>query len=431
MDSTGHSCHAPRQSQVSGVHSANQGSRAALGGARPDQRGNLPRHMPCRICGILPHREREPLIPLVRLCEHRAIVVARAYDHGMRILSLLISLAIALPLAACGVQESLPAEAVPADTAIVVRADPAKMQSAMIRDAIEAVAGIARKSTNPQIVQFSGLAGLQVLSMEEDAEDAKATDAAMASLVDAGATAIWVVIPESALSAASDLASDAAEGDADSLFEYGTALVQAKTRDAGPAIEKALRAMDDDLAACTATPLAPGWFAISATADQKRPAGGDAAMAKSFASAIDRQSGASMAMAMRMTDSMRAALSSDDEAMLQAQMMVGRVVSALERLQMLSASVTFGKDPAIRARMAFGSDGDAAEFNSAWDETLQTILGFIQMQSMMAAEDGEGGDAPQPKPVQWGPLFDGLKMRQEGAALSLTLDQERMRSMMK
>ena len=349
----------------------------------------------------------------------------------MRIHRLLVSLATALPLAACGVQENLPAEAVPADTAIVVRADPAKVQSAMIRDAIEAVAGIAGKSSNPQIVQFSGLAGLQVLSMEEDAEDAKVTDAAMAALVEAGATAIWVVIPESALSNTSELASDAAEGDTDSLFEYGTALVQAKTRDAGPAIEKAIRAMDDDLAACTATSVAPGWFAISTAAEQKVPAGGDAVMARSFASAIDGQSGASMAMAMRMTDSMRAALSSDDEAMLQAQMMVGRVVSALERLQMLSASVNFGKDPAIRARMAFGSDSDAAEFNSAWDETLQTILGFIQMQSMMAAGDEEGGDAPQPKPTQWGPLFDGLKMRQDGAALSLTLDQERMRSMMK
>jgi hypothetical protein len=132
-----------------------------------------------------------------------------------------------------------------------------------------------------------------------------------------------------------------------------------------------------------------------------------------------------------MTDSMRAALDSDDEMMLQAQMMVGRVVSALERLQMLSASVTFGKDPVIRARMAFGTDGDAAEFNSAWDETLQTILGFIQMQSMMAEGGEEDADAPAPKPTQWGPLFDGLKMRQEGASLSLTLDQERMRAMMK
>jgi hypothetical protein len=238
-----------------------------------------------------------------------------------------------------------------------------------------------------------------------------------------------VVIPESALSGAGELAADAAGADSDALFEFGTALVQAKTRDAGPAIEKALRSMDDDLAECTATSVAPGWFAIRTSADQPLPKGGDAAAAKAFESAIARQSGASMAMAMRMTDSMRAALDSDDEMMLQAQMMVGRVVSALDRLQMLSASVTFGKAPAIRARMAFGSDGDAAEFNAAWDETLQTILGFIQMQAMMAA--GDEGDAPAPKPTNWGPLFDGLKMRQEGAALSLTLDQERMRAMMK
>lgn len=353
----------------------------------------------------------------------------------MRYATLLPAFLPALALAGCGVQPDLPAEAVPADTAIVVRADPASMQSGMIRDAIQAVADIARKSSNPQIVQFSGLAGLQVLSMEEDKDDAKASDDAMASLVQAGATAIWVVIPESALSSAGDLASDAAEGDTDSLFEYGIAVVQAKSRDAGPAIETALRGMDDDLAACTATSIAPGWFAIRATAEQKLPAAGDAAAAKSFESAINGQSGSSMAMAMRMTDSMRAALSSDDEAMLQAQMMVGRVVSALERLQMLSASVTFGKEPAVRARMSFGTDGDAAEFNAAWDETLQTILGFIQMQSMMAAEGDEGGDAegeaPPRKPAQWAPLFEGLKMRQEGAALSLTLDQERMRSMMK
>jgi hypothetical protein len=332
-------------------------------------------------------------------------------------------------LAACGVQENLPVEAVPADTAIVVRVDPASMQGVTIRDSLDAVADIARRSSNPQIVQFSGLVQLQALSMEEEADDAKATDAAMKSLVDAGATAIWVVVPESALASAGGLAADAAEGDADALFEYGTALVQAKTRDAGPAIEKALRTLDDDLASCTATSVAPGWFAIRMSADQALPKGGDAAAARSFESAISRQSGASVAMAMRMTDSMRAALDSDDEMMLQAQMMVGRVVSALERLQMLSASVTFGKAPVIRARMAFGSDGDAVEFNAAWDETLQTILGFIQMQSMMAA--GDEDDAPAPKPTQWGPLFDGLKMRQEGAALSLTLDQERMRSMMK
>ena len=343
--------------------------------------------------------------------------------------SVLRSLLAIIPcaLAACGVQENLPAEAVPAGTAIVVRADPASMQGPMIKQAIEAVADIAGKSSNPQVVQFSGLANLQALSMDE--AESKATDTAMRSLVDAGATAIWVVIPESALSSAAELAGDAAKGDGDSLFEYGTALVQAKTRDAGPAIERALRAMDDDLESCTATAIAPGWFAIRTTADQPLPTGGDAAEARSFESAIGRQSGASMAMAMRMTDSMRAALDSDDEMMLQAQMMVGRVVSALERLQMLSASVTFGKDPVIRARMAFSSDGDAAEFNAAWDETLQTILGFIQMQSMMA--EGDEDDAPAPKPANWAPLFEGLKMRQDGASLSLTLDQERMRAMMR
>ena len=334
-------------------------------------------------------------------------------------------------LAACGVQESLPAEAVPADTAIVVRVDPASMQSAMIRESMDAVADIARRSSNPQIVQLSGLIQLQALSMEEEGGDNTVSDAAMRSLVEAGATGIWVVIPESALSSAGELAADAAGADSDALFEFGTALVQAKTRDAGPAIETALRSMDDDLAECTATSVAPGWFAIRTSSDQPLPTGGDEAMAKSFESAISRQSGASMAMAMRMTDSMRAALDSDDEMMLQAQMMVGRVVSALETLQMLSASVTFGKAPSIRARMAFGSDADAAEFNSAWDETLQTILGFIQMQSMMAEGDAEDGDAPAPKPTRWGPLFEGLKMRQDGSALSLTLDQERMRSMMK
>ncbi len=336
-------------------------------------------------------------------------------------------------LAACGVQENLPAEAVPADTAIVVRMDPVSMRGPMVRDSMDAVADIARRSSNPQIVQFSGIVQLQALSMEEEAEDSKATDAAMQSLVDAGATAIWVVIAESSLSSAGELAADAANADSDAFFEYGTALVQAKTRDAGPAIEAALRSMDDDLAACTATPVAPGWFAIRTSADQPLPKGGDEAAARSFESAIARQSGASMAMAMRMTDSMRAALASDDEMMLQAQMMLGRVISALERLQMLSASVTFGKAPAIRARMAFGSDGDAGEFNAAWDETLQTILGFIQMQSMMDAGDEDEGDdgAPARKPAQWGPLFDGLKMQQDGAALSLTLDQERMRSMMK
>ena len=346
--------------------------------------------------------------------------------------ALLRSLLATVPfmLAACGVQENLPAEAVPADTAIVVRADPATMQSPMIRDAIDAVVKLAGRSSNPQIVQFSGLLQLQSLSMDEQAS--KATDAAMASLVGAGATAIWVLVPESSLSVATDIAADAADGDADAFFGYGTALVQAKTRDAGPAIEAALRTMGDDLATCTATSVAPGWFAIRTSAAQPLPKGGDAAAVKSFESAIAQQAGSSMAIAMRMTDSMRAALSSDDEAMLQAQMMVGRVISALERLQMLSASVTFGKQPAIRARMAFGSDGDAAEFNGAWDETLQTILGFIQMQAMMAADGEEGGDdAPAPKPTQWGPLFEGLKMRQEGASLSLTLDQERMRSMMK
>ena len=332
-------------------------------------------------------------------------------------------------LVGCGVQENLPSEAVPADTAIVVRIDPATMQGPMVRDAMDAVAKIAGRSTNPRIVQLSGLIQLQSLSMDE--AESKTTDAAMAALVEAGATAIWVVVPESSLSSAGELAADAADADADDLLEYGTALVQAKTRDAGPAIEKALRAMDDDLASCTATSVAPGWFAIRMSAEQTLPKGGDAAMAKSFESAIAGQSGASMAMAMRMTDSMRAALDSDDEMMLQAQMMVGRGVSALERLQMLSASVTFGKDPAIRARMAFGSDGDAAEFNAAWDETLQTILGFIQMQSMMAEGGEDDGDAPAPKPTQWGPVFDGLKMRQEGPALSLTLDQERMRAMMK
>jgi hypothetical protein len=332
-------------------------------------------------------------------------------------------------LVGCGVQENLPSEAVPANTAIVVRIDPATMQGPMVRDAMDAVAKIAGRSTNPQIVQLSGLIQLQSLSMDE--AESNTTDAAMAALLQAGATAIWVVVPESSLSSAGELAADAADADADDLLEYGTALVQAKTRDAGPAIEKALRAMDDDLASCTVASVAPGWFAVRMSADQTLPKGGDAAMAKSFESAIAGQSGASMAMAMRMTDSMRAALDSDDEMMLQAQMMVGRVVSALERLQMLSASVTFGKDPAIRARMAFGSDGDAAEFNAAWDETLQTILGFIQMQSMMAAGDEDDGDAPAPKATQWGPLFDGLKMRQEGPALSLTLDQERMRAMMK
>ncbi len=345
--------------------------------------------------------------------------------------SVLRSLLAIIPcaLAACGVQENLPAEAVPADTVIVVRVDPATMQGPMVRDAMDAVVKIAGRSTNPQIVQLSGLIQLQSLSMDE--AESKTTDAAMAALAEAGATAIWVVVPESSLSSAGELAADAVDADADDLLEYGTALVQAKTRDAGPAIEKALRAMDDDLASCTATSVAPGWFAVRMSADQPLPKGGDAAMARAFESAIARQSGASMAMAMRMTDSMRAALDSDDEMMLQAQMMVGRVVSALERLQMLSASVTFGKDPSIRARMAFGTDSDAAEFNAAWDETLQTILGFIQMQSMMAEGGEEDGDEPAPKPTQWGPVFDGLKMRQEGASLSLTLDQERMRAMMK
>jgi hypothetical protein len=332
-------------------------------------------------------------------------------------------------LTACGVQENLPAEAVPADTAMVLRIDPATMQGPMVRDAMDTVAKIAGRSSNPQIVQLSGLIQLQSLSMDET--ESKATDAGLAALVEAGATAIWVVVPESSLSSAGSLAADAADADADDLLEYGNALVQAKTRDAGPAIEKALRSMDDDLAECTATSVAPGWFAIRMSADQPLPKGGDEAAARSFESAIARQSGASMAMAMRMTDSMRAALASDDEMMLQAQMMVGRVISALERLQMLSASVTFGKAPSIRARMAFASDGDAGEFNSAWDETLQTILGFIQMQSMMAEGDDEEGDAPAAKPTQWGPLFEGLKMQQDGAALSLTLDQERMRSMMK
>lgn len=356
--------------------------------------------------------------------------MVQAYDRGMRLPQLLLAIVLPLASVGCGVQEGLPAEAVPADTAIVVRADPSKMGTGLIRDSVEAVADIAGKSTNPQIVQFSGLARLQSLSMEEDAEGAKATDAAMKALVDAGATAIWVLVPESSLSSATDIAADAADGGADAFFGYGTALVQANSRSAGPAIEAALRTMGDDLAACTATSVAPGWFAIRTTADQPLPKGGDAAAVKAFESAIAGQSGASMAMAMRMTDSMREALSSDDEAMLQAQMMLGRVMSAMERLQMLSASVSFGKEPSIRARMAFGTDSDAAEFNGAWDETLQTILGFIQMQAMMAADDGEDG-APARKPTQWGPLFGGLKMRQEGAALTLTLDQERMRSMMK
>jgi len=357
------------------------------------------------------------------------MLVVCAYDPEMRIpLIPLLSMS-ALALAACGVQEEFPAAAIGADTVVVARIDPASMRTGMVRDSLDAMADIAGRSTNPQIVQLSGLMRLQSLSIDDSTP--QPIDAAMQSLVEAGATSIWVVVPESAMPGSGGAFAEALGGNAQSLLGYGSVVVQAKSRDAGPAIESAMRMLGGPASDCTANAIVPGWFSIRTKGSPALPTAGSADAARSFSSAALAHSGASVTAAMRMTDSMRSALSSDDEMMLQAQMMVGRVMTSLERLQMLTASATFGTEPVIRAGMAFGDADDAAEFNAAWNETLETILGFIQMQSMMAAMGEDGDGAPAPKPPQWGPVFEGLKMRQDGAALSLTIDRERMRSMMR
>lgn len=349
----------------------------------------------------------------------------------MRILPIIATVLPAFALAACGVQEDLPMEAIAPDTAMVMRLPPDGMSSAKLRESLEAFADIAGKSSNPQIVQLSGIARLQSMSIE--GEDAAGADAQMKSLSDAGVKAIWIVLRESALSEAAASAGDAASGDLDALSDAGLLVVQSGSRDSGPAIETAMRAMDESLAKCTVSPVAPGWFHVNPDGSSAIPERGDATLAGNFGKALKAQPQGSIAIALRMTDSMRAALSSDDEMVMQAQMMAGGMVDALKDMQMATLSAALGKDPSIMASMTFASAAKAEEFNTAWQGALQAVQGIVQMQAMMEGmeEDGDDGDEPKAKGPDWSPIFEGLRMKQDAQRLSLVIDRAAMSKMMR
>lgn len=197
-----------------------------------------------------------------------------------------------------------------------------------------------------------------------------------------------------------------------------------------------MRGMDDSLAKCTVSSVAPGWFHVNPDGSSALPEKGDAALAGTFGAALKAQPQGSLAMALRMTDSMRTALSSDDEMVMQAQMMLGGMVDSLKDMQMATLSAALGKDPSIRASMLFGSPAKAEEFNASWQGALQAVQGIVQMQAMMAgmeddAGEGEDGEEPKAKGPDWSPIFEGLRMTQDGSRLSLVIDRAAMSKMMR
>ncbi|MEX0652859.1 MAG: hypothetical protein WDZ31_01605 [Phycisphaeraceae bacterium] len=155
---------------------------------------------------------------------------------------------------------------------------------------------------------------------------------------------------------------------------------------------------------------AEGWLRVTGEPGMSVIEDGTEQNAAVFRQLLDQAGDAPIRVAVRITDDMKQEMAAQG----QGNPMMGGFQNSLDSLSTAWAAVHFGEQPEVRNQFNFDDAEAAAEFNAAWEGLLMMGEGMIMGQLAQMPE------APGAETVQG--LFQSLKMEQQGASLSLTLD---------
>ncbi len=176
---------------------------------------------------------------------------------------------------------------------------------------------------------------------------------------------------------------------------------------------------ENDPAKLGLTPLAGDWVYATGPnliAPYAVPAGKDEALA-AYNESLNRNPGAAIRLAVRMTDAMRLDLKAKSlESVGTFMMFFGNILQALPALQDANAGVVLGEKPRIAVNMHFPDAESAATFK----KSLDGIVTFIAMISQMG---GAGEDpAAKAKSEALRTALAPLLMDQKGSDLTTSID---------
>lgn len=340
---------------------------------------------------------------------------------------LALSLFAAVTLAFAGCMEEsagIPAKAVDAKTAGVVRFDVATVSVDAVKQSMVAIREIASKSTNPQSIQFAGLLGLQEMNLDVSLNpELAAYEKNRSELAGHGIREVFVLFGEKPEGDAQPVIRMLLRGESGKAEEVG-ACVNGLLAQADKAADEVSSDAIDLPNTATTTEIARGWYAL--VTDTPLPLQADAARASQLDGVLAPLGTTSIALGIVMPPDFEAKVKealAQPEGLGPAAMFAGQFEASVSRMTSAAFAVEFGPNPVIQAQADFADDQAATSFTNSWNQTVGMLTGFMAM--------GAEPDQAEQVAKQAAALQTALSVKATGRVAAIRIDRTSWESILK
>lgn len=318
----------------------------------------------------------------------------------------------------------IPAKAVDAKTAGVIRMDVATLSVDSVKQSMVALREIASKSTNPQSIQFAGLLGLQEMNLDAAVNPELANyEKNRSELAGHGIREVFVLFDEKPEGDAQPVIRILLRGESGKAGEVG-ACVNGLLAQADKAADEVSGDAIDVPETATTTEIARGWYAL--VTDTPLPLEGNAARASQLDGVLAPLGTTSIALGFVMPadfeSKVKAALA-QPEGLGPAAMFAGQFEESVSRLTSAAIAVQFGPDPVLQAQADFADDAAATSFTNSWNQTLGMLTGFMAM--------GAEPDQAEQLGKQAAAIQTALSVKATGRIAAIRIDRASWESILK